>query len=268
MYLERESITGKVGLVPTMGSLHKGHERLLDVGRELSDTLVATIFVNPTQFARNDDYDNYPRSLESDLKVAEAHGVDLLFVPPRHEMYGENDTTSVHPGAIANVSEGIERPGHFIGVATVVTKLFLLIRPQLAVFGEKDAQQIRVVQQLSSNLLMGIDIVTVPTVRDSAGVAFASRNRYLSPPQRAAATVLWDGMQAGLRAWRAGERNSEALAAIVRLQLVSEPLICIDYVQLVSPDDFCEVQQAENGTRLCIAVIIGDIRLIDNIELR
>jgi pantoate--beta-alanine ligase len=242
-----------IGLVPTMGALHAGHLSLIAAARADSELLVVSLFVNPAQFGRGEDLEKYPRDEARDIATAEAAGVDVLFAPNAEQMYPEGFDTWVDPGKVGTYLEGSARPGHFRGVATICTKLFLLVKPQRAYFGRKDAQQVAVVKQLVRDLELPVEIVTCPTVRDADGLALSSRNAFLSLEEREVALALPRALQAGLAAHRSG---SDAVRA-ARDVLDAEPGLSVDYVAEADLD----------GPTLAAAVVVGSTRLIDNVLL-
>lgn len=243
----------RIGLVPTMGALHAGHRSLLDAARASCDVVVMSLFVNPSQFDAADDLARYPRDESADAAVATDDGVDLLFAPAADELYPPGFDTWVEPGTLGEVLEGAVRPGHFRGVATVCAKLFGIVGPDAAWFGEKDAQQVAVVRQVVRDLDLPVEIVAMPTVRDESGLALSSRNRFLSPDERAVALALPRALEAGADAHRAG---ADAVAA-ARAVLDAEPGLSVDYVAV-----------AEFGARMLVAAIrVGATRLIDNKRL-
>ena len=244
---------GRIGLVPTMGAFHDGHLALMRAARERCDTVVVSLFVNPAQFGPTEDLVQYPRDETRDAELARDAGVDLLFAPAVQELYPARFQTWVEPGALGSVLEGAARPGHFRGVATVCTKLFDIVQPQIAFFGRKDAQQVAVVKQVVRELNMPVEIVPVPTVRDSDGLAMSSRNAYLSPAERAIALSLPRALEAGAGAYRSG---ADAVAA-ARSILAAQPGLSVDYVAVADLD----------GPTLAAAVRIGSTRLIDNVRL-
>ena len=242
-----------IGLVPTMGAFHAGHLALLRAARAPCDVVVVSLFVNPAQFGPGDDLSRYPRDEARDAALAEEEGVDILFAPLAEEVYPTGFSTWVEPGPLANLLEGAARPGHFRGVATVCTKLFGIVQPQLAFFGRKDAQQIAVVKRVVRDLNLPIEIVPCPTVRDPDGLALSSRNAFLSTDERAIALTLPRALQEGLRAHRSG---TDAVAA-TRAVLDAEPGLTVDYVAEADLD----------GPTLAAAVRVGSTRLIDNVRL-
>ncbi len=250
-------------LVPTMGALHAGHAALFDHARERGDLVVTSIFVNPLQFGPGEDLARYPRALEADLALCAEHGVDVVFAPDANVVYpgGESQVT-VDPGPIADILDGASRPGHFRGVLTVVAKLFGLVQPDVAVFGEKDYQQLVLIRRMVSDLCLAIDVVGAPTVRESDGLALSSRNSYLSPEQRRSALALNRALQAGAAVMRGGP--DDVLAAAER-ELAAEPGVLPDYLALRALD---LSEPAETGdARLLVAATIGTTRLIDNIAV-
>ena len=243
----------RIGLVPTMGALHAGHRSLLDAARDSCDLVVMSLFVNPSQFDAADDLARYPRDESADAAVAAEAGVDVLFAPAAPELYPPGFDTWVEPGAMGEVLEGAARPGHFRGVATVCAKLFSIIGPAVAFFGEKDAQQVAVVRQVVRDLDLPLEIVAMPTVREASGLALSSRNRFLSADERAVALALPRALEAGASAHRVG---ADAVAA-ARAILDAEPGLSVDYVE-VAPF---------GAPTLVAAIRIGATRLIDNVRL-
>ena len=254
---------GTVALVPTMGALHDGHIQLLKHARPLGDTLVASIFVNPTQFAPGEDFEEYPRTFDADLERCAEAGVDVVFAPAVETMYptGLDSTVMVDAGPLGTVLEGSVRPGHFRGVLTVVAKLFGLVRPDVAVFGEKDYQQLVLIRQMAQELCLGVDVQGCPTVRDPDGLALSSRNAYLSPDEREQATALSRALRAG--ATVAADGSDAVLAAAQ--SVVDAASIDLDYLTLTNPDLGEPVPGEE--ARLLIAARVGKPRLIDNVGL-
>ena len=257
-----------VGLVPTMGYLHEGHLSLAEAARRECGTVAASVFVNPTQFGPNEDFDTYPRDEARDLELLEQAGVDLVLLPPVEEIYPPGETTRVSVSGISDVLEGTRRPGHFDGVTTMVSKLFLIVQPDRAYFGEKDAQQIAVIRRMTRDLLLPIEIVACPTVREPDGLALSSRNVYLSPEERTQAPALHAGLGASAEAFAAGERDAARLRALVRERIEAEPLAEIDYVSLADAETLDELEGAVGGPALLsLAVRFGGARLIDNVTL-
>jgi pantoate--beta-alanine ligase len=243
----------RIALVPTMGALHAGHLALLRTARAQADVLVMSLFVNPSQFDAADDLARYPRDEAADVAAAAAEGVDLVFAPPVEELYPPGFDTWVEPGELADVLEGAARPGHFRGVATVCTKLFVAVAPTTAYFGQKDAQQLAVVRQVVRDLTLPLEIVAVATVRDPDGLALSSRNRFLSPDERASELALPRALEAGTAARKAGTDPVAAARAV----LEGEPSVRVDYVAVADFD----------GPTLVAAVRVGPTRLIDNVRL-
>jgi pantoate--beta-alanine ligase len=257
-----------LGLVPTMGALHQGHLALARRARAENASVAATIFVNPAQFGANEDLAQYPHNLERDLDLLEQEGVDLVFVPAPETMYPPGFDTWVDVGAIGERLEGVHRPGHFRGVATVVTKLFTIARPDRAYFGQKDAQQTLVVRQLVRDLDLGVELVIVPTVREPDGLALSSRNAYLTPEQRRAAPVVYQSLRRAKEQWKQGEKDADCLRQAVRESLEGEPLVeHIDYISLSDGANLAELDLVEGPAMLLVAVRLGQPRLIDNIIL-
>ncbi|SHE81643.1 pantoate--beta-alanine ligase [Desulfofundulus australicus DSM 11792] len=256
-----------VGFVPTMGYFHEGHLTLMRRAKEACDVVVVSIFVNPLQFGPREDYDRYPRDLDRDVSLAREVGVDAIFHPSVEEMYPPGFATHVDVEGLTGCLCGLSRPGHFRGVATVVTKLFNIVRPDRAFFGQKDAQQALVIRRMVEDLNMDLEIVTVPTVREDDGLAMSSRNVYLSPEERRAATVLPRSLEAARRAYEAGERDADRLVELVRSMIAAEPRAEIDYVDLRSVPDLQPVSRLEGPALLALAVRFGCTRLIDNVVL-
>ena len=260
-----------LGLVPTMGALHDGHLSLTRQARADNATMAASIFVNPTQFGADEDFSTYPRSFERDLELLAAQGADLVFAPPPSEVYPDGFDTWIEPGAVAEGMEGAARPGHFRGVATVVAKLFTIVRPDRAYFGQKDGQQVAVIRKMTADLNLGVDVVTMPTVREPDGLALSSRNAYLTPGQRAAAPVVYRTLRAAQSLWQAGERNAAPLQAAALSILQAEPLVsAVDYVSIVDADTMAPVNGESDAQRVMVAtaVRLGTVRLIDNVVLQ
>lgn len=263
----RQSLPSPVGLVPTMGALHAGHRSLLDHARPDNKSVVASIFVNPTQFGPLEDYERYPRDEAADLEVMRAAGVDLVFAPEVEEMYPEGFGTRIEVGPLGDILEGAMRPGHFAGVATVVTILFSLVRPERAYFGQKDGQQTIIVRRLGRDLGLPGEIVVVPTVREPDGLAMSSRNRYLSPEERSAAPVLYRALMAAEEAYAAGERDAQRLRALMHRELEAEPLASADYVSVADAETLAELERIERPALASLAVRFPSARLIDSLPL-
>lgn len=256
---------GIVGLVPTMGALHAGHRSLAERAVSENDVAVASIFVNPTQFGPNEDYRSYPRSEEADLAMLEELAVGAAFIPSLEEMYPPGDATRVMPGPIAECLEGAARPGHFVGVATVVAKLFGMARPDRAYFGQKDFQQLRVIQSLVRDLALGIEIVPCHTVREPDGLALASRNAYLSADERERALAIPRGLFGARELWEAGTRDAASLRAAVRD--VASAAGSLDYVSAADPITLEELDGHAESAVISLAARVGRARLIDNVLL-
>ena len=257
-----------VGFVPTMGAFHEGHRSLLRRARAECDLAVCSIFVNPTQFDDPADLAAYPRDEEADLREAGALGIDLAFVPSVEEMYpaGAPEVT-VDPGPLGERLEGAARPGHFRGVATVVAKLFHAVGPCRAYFGEKDAQQLAVIQRMVRDLSFPVEVVPCPTVREPDGLAMSSRNRRLTPEQREAATCLFLALAEAAELARAGERDAAKLVAVMAREIGATPQARIDYVAVVDEETFEEVREIRGPARALVAARFGEVRLIDNLLL-
>jgi pantoate--beta-alanine ligase len=255
----------RVGFVPTMGALHEGHISLIRAARESSDLVVLSIFVNPLQFAPSEDLERYPRNERNDLETAERERVEVVFLPAVEEMYPPGATVRVSAGALGEVLEGASRPGHFDGVATVVAKLFNIVRPDVAVFGQKDAQQVAVVRSLVRDLDMRIEIQVGPTVREPDGLALSSRNVYLSTGERVSALSLWRALQAA-SAHLAREDDPEAAAKEMWSLLTAEAGVEPDYAAAVDPDDMGPPRPGR-PVLLAVAARVGSTRLIDNVLL-
>lgn len=256
-----------LGLVPTMGYLHEGHLSLVRRARQECVSVAVSIFVNPTQFGPNEDLSRYPRNLERDLHLLEDAGADLVWIPSNEVMYPPGFQTWVTVETLTLPLEGAMRPGHFRGVTTVVSKLFNAVRPEKAYFGQKDAQQAAVIRQMTRDLSYPIEIVVCPTVREADGLAMSSRNTYLSPEERRAATVLFRALSAAETAYHAGERNAETLRHIMRTPIESEPLARLQYVSCADYDTLQELETVSGKALLSMAVFIGATRLIDNFVL-
>ncbi|MFZ5633948.1 MAG: pantoate--beta-alanine ligase [Bacillota bacterium] len=256
-----------VGFVPTMGYLHRGHMALVERARRECGAVVASIFVNPLQFGPREDFAEYPRDFGRDRGMLGECGVDALFYPSAAEMYPRGFCTHVEVAGLSDCLCGKSRPGHFRGVATVVTKLFNIVQPDRAYFGQKDAQQVLVIRRMVQDLNMPVEIVTVPTVREEDGLAMSSRNVYLSPEQRAEAPVLYSSLQEAARAACTGERDARKLVEMVREKLSALKGASIDYVEIRSLPDLEETEWLDAPSLLALAVRFGKTRLIDNIVL-
>lgn len=255
-----------IGFVPTMGALHEGHLSLVRTACERTDLVVVSIFVNPTQFAPGEDFERYPRQIEADMELLGAEGVELVFTPSPDAMYAREAQVTVDPGPLARRWEGAIRPGHFAGVATVVSKLLNIVRPDIAFFGEKDYQQLKVVQRMALDLDLGAGIVGVPIVRDPDGLALSSRNAYLSAGERAAALALPAALEAAAESLAAGERDGEVLAGAMRSAAASRAgdALELDYAAVVDAETLEPLARVESAARAIIAGRVGATRLIDN----
>jgi pantoate--beta-alanine ligase len=258
----------RIGLVPTMGFLHQGHLSLVGLARQRCDKVVMSIYVNPTQFGPAEDLASYPRNLERDKALAEARGTDVLFVPADREIYAAGHCSLVEVQGPSRYLCGASRPGHFRGVATIVAKLFNLVQPHVAVFGQKDAQQLAVIQQMVRDLNMPVEIVAAPIVRETDGLAMSSRNAHLSPEERREARVLGWSLRAASQAFAAGERCAGRLVKIAEAEIRKSPLARVDYVSVVDREAMTPVEEVgDAGALLAVAVYMGRTRLIDNTVL-
>lgn len=251
-----------VGLVPTMGALHEGHLSLVRAARDRCDTVVMSIFVNPLQFGPHEDFDRYPRPQKEDLTAAEREKVDVVFLPSVEEMYPSDRSTTIQVSGVSETFEGAERPGHFDGVATVVTKLFGIVQPDVAFFGQKDAQQLAVVRRVVTDLSIPVEIVSSPTVRGSDGLALSSRNAYLSPADRERAAGLWQALNAGADVLRQG--GSVRAAEDEMTSMLERATDGVDYAAVVDPDTFAAASPGRPRL-LVVAARLGETRLIDNL---
>lgn len=258
----------RVGFVPTMGALHQGHLSLVRAARAASDLVAASIFVNPTQFGPNEDLARYPRSFESDRQLLENEGVHLLFAPPVEEMYPEGSVTWVEVEELSNKLDGRSRPGHFRGVTTVVAKLFHIIEPDAAFFGQKDAAQVAIIRRMVRDLNLPVEIVVCPIVRESDGLAMSSRNAYLNPEQRKQALVLHRSLVRVQALAERGESAALKLAAAGREEFSREPSVRLDYFEIVNPDTLDPVPEVAGETLVAVAAYVGTTRLIDNLLLK
>jgi pantoate--beta-alanine ligase len=257
----------RIGFVPTMGALHAGHLSLIDRARASCACTVLSIFVNPLQFAPTEDLARYPRTEAADLAAAEARGATIAFVPGVEVMYPAESIVTVQPQQIADRWEGAIRPGHFAGVLTVVAKLLNLVQPDLAIFGQKDLQQATLIRAMVRDLNMPVTLDIAPIVRESDGLAMSSRNRYLSEAERGAARALSAAARAVAAAFAQGERNASALLAEGRRRLLAEPLVAIDYCEIVEPGHLTPVTDAAASDYLIVAARVGATRLLDNHQL-
>ncbi len=257
-----------LGLVPTMGYLHEGHRSLMRRARAECSAVAVTIFVNPTQFGPNDDFTRYPRDEARDLEACAAEGVDLVLAPSIEEIYPEGACTTVSVGPLSRVLEGAARPGHFDGVATVVTKLFAIAGPCRGYFGQKDAQQLMVIRRLARDLVLPVDVVGCPIIREPDGLAMSSRNVYLSPEERSQALGISRGLRQAEAAWVDGVRDADSLRALVRSEIEAQPLARPEYVSLADTETLEELAGlAGPGALLSVAVRFAGTRLIDNVVL-
>jgi pantoate--beta-alanine ligase len=253
-----------IGFVPTMGYLHEGHLALVRRAKELSDRVVVSIFVNPIQFAPGEDYQRYPRDLERDKALLENEGVDVLFSPRVEEMYPPGFQTYVEVKELSSGLCGRYRPGHFVGVATVVLKLFNIVQPDIAVFGEKDYQQLKIIQRMVQDLNLDVKIIPHPTVREEDGLAMSSRNTYLSPEERKSAIALYKALNLAEELINQGERKVATLREKLKEFIESYPYTKVQYIEFVHPETLKEVERVDEPTLLALAVFVGEARLIDN----
>jgi pantoate--beta-alanine ligase len=259
----RAALPGPVAMVPTMGALHEGHRALVRAARERAASVVVSVFVNPTQFGPGEDFDRYPRTWEADLAALAEEGADLVFHPEVDDVYPPGSLgVTVDPGPLGSVLEGAVRPGHFAGVLTVVAKLFGLVRPDIALFGEKDYQQLTLIRAMARELALGVEVVGVPTVREDDGMALSSRNRYLDPAQRAAAATISAALRAGATA---GPDGADAVLAAARSALAAAPTLTADYLELTDPD--LGPGPVAGPARLLVAARAGTTRLLDNVPV-
>jgi len=264
----RAHMSGTVGLVPTMGYLHEGHLALVRAARKECASVVVSIFVNPTQFGPAEDLGSYPRDLTRDLTLLEQESVDLVWMPTPEIMYPPGYQTWVNVENVSQPLEGSMRPGHFRGVVTIVTKLFNAVQPNKAYFGQKDAQQVVVIRQMARDLNFALEIVVCPTVRESDGLAMSSRNTYLNPAERAAASVLYRALTAAQSAFAGGERDAQDLRNLMAETIRREPLARAQYVSCAYADTLQEIEsRIEGQALLSMAVYVGNTRLIDNLLL-
>jgi pantoate--beta-alanine ligase len=262
--------SGRRVLVPTMGALHRGHGDLIRIGRETAGPageVAVSIFVNPLQFAPGGDYEKYPRPEGDDDEFCRNAGVDILFRPSAEEMYAIDFSVAVEENSLANTLEGKSRPGHFRGVCTVVTKLFHLLSPDAAVFGEKDFQQLAIIRRIVRDLNFPIEIIGAPTVREADGLACSSRNQYLNPTERKQAPVLQQALQQARRLFEQGERSTQAILAVARGVIAAAPLARIDYLEVVNTGTLQPEAEAGADSLIAVAAFFGQTRLIDNLRL-
>jgi pantoate--beta-alanine ligase len=269
----RFELSGSVGFVPTMGALHDGHLSLVKAARENNKHVVASVFVNPAQFGPNEDLDKYPRQLERDTELLAAAGVDMIFAPDKDSMYGSNHVTYVDPLGFDATREGIARPGFFKGVATIVTKLFNIVQPSTAYFGQKDAVQCALIKRIVDDLNMPVDVRVMPTVREEDGLAMSSRNAYLTEEERAVSSVVYKSLVAGRTLWEeressGGVATADSIRESVSAALLSEPLISeVQYVSVDSKITMMPISSVgDEGCNVSLAVKLGNVRLIDNMN--
>jgi pantoate--beta-alanine ligase len=270
LFVTRDGIRsrgGRLGLVPTMGALHEGHLSLIRAAKAKSDVVAASIFVNPTQFGRNEDFSRYPRDLEKDLALLERDGVDLVFVPSVEEMYPQQSVTWVTVEGLSDRLCGKSRPGHFRGVATVVAKLFNIVEPDIAFFGQKDAAQVAIIRRMVRDLNMPVAIEACPIVRERDGLALSSRNAYLSPEQRQDALVLFRSLSRVRELFADGERNPAILMKAAKNVLSGSTGVRLDYFEIVDPDELTPLATIDGPALVAVAAFVGNTRLIDNIVL-
>ena len=263
----RQQLAEPVGFVPTMGYLHEGHMSLVRQARAENASAVVSIFVNPSQFGPREDYKSYPRNIERDLAMLQKEKPDAVFMPLAEEMYPPRFDSWIEVGEIAERLEGASRPGHFRGVATVVAKLFNIVQPTRAYFGQKDAQQLAVIKKMAADLNMNLEVVAAPTVREPEGLAMSSRNTYLNPEERRAAVVLYQALTLAQQSWSQGEMNAERLRQEMIAIIQKEPLADIDYVSIANAETLDELETVNPPTLVSMAVNIGITRLIDNLVL-
>ena len=263
----RQQITRPVGLVPTMGHLHEGHLALVRRAKAECQTVIVSIFINPTQFSPQEDFERYPRDIRRDLSFLEKEGVNIVFIPAITEMYPERFNCWVDVSQITEFLEGFSRPSHFRGVATIVAKLFNIIQPDKAYFGQKDAQQVMVIKKMVADLNMNLEVITVPTVREPDGLAMSSRNSYLNPREHQAATVLYQSLILAQKLWAQGEKNAGQIREQMKALITEQPLANIDYVSIANTETLEELNIVNTPALVSIAVKIGKTRLIDNVVL-
>ena len=264
----RRRIDSTVGFVPTMGYLHEGHLVLVRRAKAENEVAVASIFVNPTQFGPKEDFARYPRDPERDLDLLKKEEADLVFMPSAGEMYPEGCSTWVDVLKVTERLEGASRPGHFRGVATVVAKLFNIVEPTRAYFGQKDAQQVVVVRKMVADLNMNLEVVVVPTHREQDGLAMSSRNVYLNPQERQSALVVWKSLNLAQQLWSQGERKAKILRQQMTDLIRKEPLARIDYISIANPETLEELTEIKQPAMVSLSVYVGKTRLIDNVTLR
>jgi len=265
--LRSQAVGRTVGFVPTMGYLHEGHLSLVRRARAENDVVVASIFVNPTQFGPTEDFEKYPRDPQRDLALLQQERTDIVFMPSAVEMYPEGFATHIDVGGVTEVLEGAHRPGHFRGVATVVLNLFNIVQPTRAYFGQKDAQQLVVIRKMVNDLKLNVEVVPCPTVRETGGLAMSSRNVFLSPDERRAALILFRALSLSERLWRTGERDAGKLRDRLQGLVAREPLASVDYISVAHPETLQELESMDGPTLVSLAIRIGETRLIDNLTV-
>jgi pantoate--beta-alanine ligase len=263
----RQKLSDTVGFVPTMGYLHEGHLALVKRAGIENSAVIVSIYVNPTQFGPSEDYDAYPRELDRDLELLRAEGTDIVFIPSNDEMYPSEFSSWVNVEKVTERLEGVFRPGHFRGVATVVAKLFNIVQPSRAYFGQKDAQQVMVIKRMVTDLNVEVEVAVVPTIRESDGLAMSSRNIYLSPAERRAATILFKALSLAQQLWKGGEKDADELRKRMASLIQREPLAQIGYVSIADAETLEELNLIDRPALASLAVIIGKTRLIDNMPL-
>lgn len=263
----RRQLKGSVGFVPTMGYLHEGHLALVKQARIDNSAVIASIYVNPTQFGPREDFGAYPRDLDRDLELLQKEGTDIVFVPSDDDMYPPEFSSWVNVEKVTEGLEGASRPGHFRGVSTVVAKLFNIVQPTRAYFGQKDAQQVAVIKRMVADLNMDLEVVVVPTVKETDGLAMSSRNVYLSPKERQAATVLFKALTLARQLSKSGERDAEKIRWQMAALIQKEPLARVDYVSIADAQTLQELDFLDRPAVASLAVRIGKTRLIDNMPL-
>src|SRR6266849_9090138 len=257
----------RLGLVPTMGALHEGHLSLVRAAKARCDAVAVSIFVNPTQFGPTEDLSKYPRQFDRDCRLLEKEGVDILFAPPVEEIYPNGAVTWVLVEGLSEKLDGRSRPGHFRGVTTIVAKLFHILEPEAAFFGQKDAAQLAVIRRMVQELNFRVEIVACPIVREPDGLAMSSRNAYLNPEERGRALVLQRSLQRAQQEFQAGERMAAKLISAAKEVLAREPHVALDYLEIVDPDTLDPVERISQTTLVAVAAYIGSTRLIDNIVI-
>jgi len=263
----RQQLTEPVGFVPTMGYLHEGHLALVRRARAENPSVVVSIFVNPTQFGPQEDFNSYPRDIKRDLALLQKEGTDVVFMPSVAEIYPAQFSSWVEVGRVTERLEGVSRPGHFRGVTTVCAKLFNIVQPTTAYFGQKDAQQAVAIKKMVADLNMNLEIITLPTVREPDGLAMSSRNTYLNPEERRAATVLYQALSLAQKLWSQGEKDAQRLRDEMIRLIKKQPLAKIDYVSVADAETLDELDTVNPPALVSLAVKIGKTRLIDNIVL-